>query len=787
MGPLQRKLLRDFWRTRGQALAIITVVGCGVGVMVMSFGVLVSLTDTRDAYYERSRFADVFSRLERAPESLRNSLARISGVHTADIRIVKDVTIDVPKFARPVTGRLISLPSRENEGLNRVTLRWGRVPNAGALNEAIVSENFADAHRLQPGATLTANLNGRRRTLRIVGVGLSPEFVYTMGGAQVVPDDKSFGVLWMNRDVLESAFDMHGAFNDVSLRLNHAASAADVVAALDRILAPYGGLGAFERSDQTSHAFLTAELDQLHTMGWIIPPVFLAVAAFLLYVVIARTIDTEREQIGLLKAFGYSNWDVGRHYAQFVGIIAALGILCGFAAGIWLGRGVTELYRDFYRFPFLYYRLDLGVFAIAAALTFLAAALGTWLAVMKAVRLSPAVAMQPPAPALFRRSLTESLGLARLLSPSARIIVRDIERRPLRAMMTVGGIAASVGLLVSSLYVFDSIEAIIDVYYFRSQRQDLTVTYIAERDDRALNAIRRLPGVLRAEPFRAVPIRMQAQHRYQRTGIFALSRDGSLYQLLDEELSRIALPPKGILLSDMLAKQLGVRVGDQVDIEVLTGRRKKTRSVVAAIAREFVGLSAYMEMTELNRLLDEGSTASGAYLLTDLGKIDQLFAALKKTPGVASVVTKRAAVDTFRSTFSKSMSTVLLFYVGFGAMITFGVVYNSARISLSERARELATLRVLGFSKGQTAAILLGEFALLTFVALPFGWMMGYGLASFMTARFETELFRVPLVVTTATYAAAALCAIAAAIVSGFLVARRIRALDLVAVLKTRD
>jgi putative ABC transport system permease protein len=464
-----------------------------------------------------------------------------------------------------------------------------------------------------------------------------------------------------------------------------------------------------------------------------------------------------------------------------------MGVCLGMLFGAWLGQGITALYTQFFRFPFLYYRIDAGVFVIGAAVSFAAAAIGTGFAVSKAIRLPPAVAMRPPAPALYRRSLTETIGLARLLSPAARMIVRHLERWPLRALMTLSGVAASIALLVGTLFTFDAVEQMIDVFYYRTLRHDVQVTYVHERDARGFYEIGRLPGVIMAEPYRAVPVRFRFGHREERSAILGLPMKATLHQPLDIALMPLDMPAQGLLMSDMLAKELHVSPGDEVEIEVLIGDRVKTTVNVAALAKEYVGKSAYMSIDALNRLMGEAPLTSGAYLLADGDQSEDLYAALKDTPGVAALTIKRGAIESFRGTFAQSMNTVLFFYVAFGGMITFGVIYNAARISLSERARDLATLRVLGFSKSETASILLGEFALLTLASLPVGWLFGYAMASYMVVRFESELFRIPLIVTWGTMSFAALTAIGAAVLSGLIVARRIRNLDIVAVLKTRD
>ncbi|MFQ5954967.1 MAG: FtsX-like permease family protein, partial [Kiloniellales bacterium] len=500
MRALDRKLVRDLWRSRAQALAIALVVGCGVATFVMSLGTLRSLEETRAAYYEQYRFADVFASLERAPEGLAARIGRIPGVKRVETRIVKDVTLDVAGMAEPATGRLVSLPAHWRPGLNDVTVRRGRYLAPTRPDEVLVGEAFAEAHGLGPGDTLEATINGRKRRLSIVGVALSPEYVYSIGPGVIVPDDRRFGVLWMAREALAAAFDLDGAFNDVSLSLMRAASTPEVLARLDGLLEPYGGIGAYDRSDQLSDAYLSGEMDQLSAIGKVVPPIFLAVAIFLLYVVLSRLIDTEREQIGLLKAFGYGNAVLGWHYLKFVLVVVGFGVVIGMLGGAWLGHAVTDLYTQFFRFPFLYYRPSLGLFASAALITVAAAGAGTLTAVRRAASLAPATAMAPAVPTVYRKSPLERLALSRFSGAPTRMILRQLGRWPLRAGLTTLGIAMAVAILVGSLFTYDAVNHMIDTYFHHAQRQDVTVTFVDSLPRRVLEEIERLPGVLAAEP-----------------------------------------------------------------------------------------------------------------------------------------------------------------------------------------------------------------------------------------------------------------------------------------------
>ncbi|MBT5899072.1 MAG: ABC transporter permease, partial [Rhodospirillaceae bacterium] len=465
MGSLDRKLFRDLWHIRGQALAVAVVIACGISTVVMSFGTLGSLEATREAYYQQQRFADVFAHLKRAPVSLVRQIARIRGVKWVEDRIVETATLDVAGMIEPIMGQLISLPAPGRTALNRPVVRRGRLPYAKRTDEILLSEPFAEAHGLSPGGHVTATINGHKRKLQIAGIALSPEFIYAIGPGVLMPDDKRFGIVWMPRNAMAASYDLTASFNDVTLTMMRSGNEAAVINRLDEILAPYGGAGAYGRADQISHAFISNEMEQLKGLGNVVPPIFLAVAAFLLNVVISRIIATEREQIGLMKAFGYSDLRVGGHYLKLVLLITSIGIAVGFLAGAWFGRGVTELYTDFFRFPKLYFHLDYRIFAAAGLVALLAGALGALGAIRGAIRLAPAVAMQPAIPTTYRKGVFSLIGLAAILSQPTMMILRHLGRWPVRASLTTLGISMSVAILVSSLFFYDSMDHMLDTYF----------------------------------------------------------------------------------------------------------------------------------------------------------------------------------------------------------------------------------------------------------------------------------------------------------------------------------
>lgn len=772
---------------RAVVIAIALVLSGGVSTYVMALSTHDSLLLSQRDYYREYRFAEVFASLKRAPERVRVRVQEVPGVDRVETRVVADATLDVPGFTEPVIGKLISIPNDAAPLLNALHVVRGRMIRPRDDVEVLVTDTFAEAHRLQLGDRLTALINGRRKSLRIVGTALSPEYVYQFPPGGAFPDYRRYGVLWMGRDHLAAAYDLDGAFNDLSLTLAPHANAVDTIARVDAILAPYGGHGAIARADQISHKFLSEELRGLRTMALVFPAIFMGVAVFLLHIVVGRLIGTQREQIAMLKAFGYTNRAVAAHYVKLVMVVVGLGVAGGVALGAWFGRGLSELYLEYYRFPVLHYRVAAWVWVSAAGISAVAALSATFQTVTRAARLPPAQGMQPESPPLYRPTIIERLGLQQRLSQPSRMILRHLERRPLRALLTSAGIAGACAIVMVSNFQQDAVRYMIDVQYGLSQRQDLTVTLNEPRSQRILYSLEALPGIYAAEGFRAVPVRLRHEHRTFRTTLQGLEPEARLSQLLDSELRPVALSTHGVLLSDYLGQVLHAGRGDVVTVEVLEGARTVFNVPVAGVTSQFLGVGAYMPRRLLNRLLDEGYAINGAHLSVDADRTQALHAHLAALPEIAGTIIRTAAIQSFNETMEKNILYFTMITAILGGIIAFGVIFNSARIALSERGRELASLRVLGFSRAEVGYIVLGELAVLTLAAIPVGFAAGRLMCWYITFAFRSELYRIPLVLDRSTYALAAAVVIMSAVVSGLLLWRRLTRLNLISALKTRE
>ncbi len=787
MKTLDKKLWRDLWHLKGQMFAIASVMAAGVASFIMFLSTLDSLEASRSLYYSEYRFPQVFASVKRAPESLKKRLAEIPGINKVDTRVITGVTIDIEDFPQPITGYITSIPDFGEPLLNNLYLKSGRLAQAGREDEIVISDAFAQAHQLKPGDSLNTIIKGLKRKQIIVGTGGSPEWIQQLRPGSMFPDYKRHGIAWMARTPLEHAYDMKGAFNNVVMTLSADANARDVIEQIDQLLAKYGGTGAYERKDHFSHRFLEEEFKQLDNLGGIFPVIFLGVAAFLLNVVITRLVGAQREQIAGLKAFGYSNLIIGLHYFKLVMLIAMLGTATGLAIGSWLARQLSELYMTLFRLPFLEFVVLPEVMIKAALVCAVAALLGTIVALRMVTRLKPAEAMRPEPPAVYGQSMIEKLGLKRLLSAPTRMIVRHLSHRPFKSLLAVLGIAMSCAIVMSGRFQEDTIAYMVNVHYNLERREDLSMLFIEPTSRSALYELQSLPGVEYAEAFRSVSVRLHNEHRSFTTSLHGMEPDSEISRLLDGRLHPVKVPAEGMIMTGYLANKLRLKPGDNVTVEVLEENQAVLQIPLVGLVEQYLGTAAYMDMAALNRALGQGHAISGAYLYIDPQQEHAIFQRLKEIPRIVGTAARRFEIENFHKVLNESMMFWVSIATVFAIVIAVGVVYNSARIILAERSRELASLRVLGFTRGEISWILLGELALLTLAAIPLGLFLGWLLCLYIASMLQNDLYRVPLILEPSTYAFAATIVIVAAAVSALAVRLRLDNLDLIAVLKTKE
>lgn len=784
MSTLDRMLARDLWRLRAPLAAVALVMAAGVASLITAWSTMASLRHSRDDYYDEGRFADVFVLLKRAPDSIEPRLASIPGVGAIQTRVVNDVSISAPGMEQTARARLVSLPDGESPALNKVILRRGRLPERGTA-EVVASEPFAAANRLKPGDTVDAVINGRWQALTIVGIGLSPEFVYFARPGEMLPDHRRSGVLWMPRSSLAEAMGMRGAFNDASFRLLEDADTTEIIGRIDALLDRYGGTGAYDRTDHVSDRYLRDEFDQLAVMGTLTPAIFLSVGAFLVNVVLGRLVRTQRVQIATLRAFGFSNAILARHVLLMALAVCLGAAALGVAAGTALGAYLTSIYVDFFRFPLLTFALDPAAVAAGFALAAGASALGVLGSLRAVTDLRPAEAMQPESPERLRPTLMARLG-ARRIPIRWRMAIRALEGHPWRSALSALGIGTSAAILVVSTFALDAVEHMIDHEYAAGQRFDLSVTLNEPVAEAGLHAFRGTLGgdaTLNAEPLRAVAARISSRQIVRTTAIVGLEPNAELQRPLNRQGRPVDIPPEGLLISQHFADILGVRAGEQLHVQLLEGRRNAAWVPVTSVYSGYIGLGAYMQRDALNRLAADGHLISAVLVRENPTLSTELQQQLRRSPAVATVASKRGMLAAFRAMIAQNINRITLLHAAIAGVIAFGVVYNTARVAFAERRRELATLRVIGFSRAEVTRMLLSEIALLTSVGVAVGLVIGRAMAWWLVHTLQTESYAMPLVISPRTYAFAAVVTIIAASFSAWAVRQGVARLDLLSTL----
>ena len=784
---LDRKLWRDLSRMKGQVVAVALVMACGLAMMVMARSLIYSLETTRTEYYEANRFAEIFAYVKRAPNSIARRVQEIPGVATVEPGLAVQVTLDLPGVDEPASGMVRSLPDVGEPELNKLFLRAGRWLSPGSRREVLVGEAFAEANQLKPGDRIAMLLNGRQEQMRVVGIVLSPEYIFESRPGTALPDNRTYGIFWMPYKELASAYDLDGAFNSISLTLAPGASEKPIIAEIDRLLTPYGGRGAYGRADHPSHIRVSDEIRVLHTLAIGFPLIFLSVAAFMTNAVLSRLLTLQREQIAILKAFGFTNRQIGLHYVKFALVMVAGGTLIGGLGGIALGHRIVMMYHLFFRFPDLSFHLSKFALLLAVLVSAGAAIVGVFNSVRRAARLPPAEAMRPEPPANYRPAFVERTGIAHLLSHTFRIAIRNLERKPMQAFFTVAGLALATGILIVPNCFRDGINTILEFQWDVVQRQDLTLGFSEPSSAKTYHLVQQLPGVVSAEPIRYAAARIHFGSKSRQLVIQGMSASGEQNRVIDAANHQIKLPPEGMIISGKLAQALGVKVGDELTIEILEGKRPTRKVLLTGLAEDFAGVAAYMDLQAVNRLLQEGDVISGASVTVDPIRRSTFLHALKEIPRVSWIAVKESLRANFRKTTAASIGLIQTIYLIFAVIVAFGVVYNNARISLAERSRELATLRVIGFSQREVGAVLVTELVILGIIAVPCGLLLGTGFATAILGAVNTETVRLPLVFTTSNYAFAVLVVTVASTLSAWFVLRRLKQLNLVGALKAPE
>ncbi len=792
MSVLDRKLgreLRTNWLMIG---AIVGIVAVGVACLVAMGSAYFNLGEAQKRYYAQCRMADFSVELKKVPLAELAPLAELPGVTEIRPRIQFSATVDLPGAVAPLNGLVLSLPDRRGPTINDIMLRQGDYFTDVRKNEVIVNEAFARHHGLKPGQWIHLVLNNRRQELFIVGTAISSEFVFLLAPGAITPDPEHFGVFYLKQTYAEDVFDFDGAANQLLGRL--APEVRDrpgvILRRIEDRLASHGVFSTTPLADQASNKYVTQEIAGLKGAGMVLPVIFLSVAALVLNVLLSRLAEQQRTTVGTLKALGYSDLQVFAHFLKFALAVGIAGGLLGCGLGYWMAYGMTVIYRRFFEFPELNNHFYPGLHSVGMMVSIACAVVGSLHGTRAVLKLKPAEAMRPKPPKRGGAVLLERIGwLWRRLSSGWRMVLRGILRNRLRT--TAGLFAAAMGasILVCGFMMTEATVYLIDFQFKWLLRSDIDLTFKDERGTDALLEAARLPGVDRAEPLLNVGCTFYNGSHRKKGGITGLASDATLTVPRDIDANPIRIPTAGLAMSRKLAEMLHLKRGDMVSFRPVSGLRQLHSAPVVAISDSYLGTAVYTDIRYLSRLIGEELALTGVQLATDHDPAHTaaLYRELKQMPALQAVNTRADMIRNLEKTFIDMMWISIAFLVLFAGIIFFGSILNSSLVSLTEREREIATLRVLGYGPWQIGSLLLRESLIVTLLGTVLGMPVGYGLSVLASMANDTEMFRLPVVSSAGTWISTLVAAVIFALVAHLAVQLIVHRMDWLEALKAKE
>lgn len=798
MKMLDRKLARDLAKAWGMLLAIVAIMAVGVTVFTAMRSVHRNLTHAKRDYYRQCRMADFWVDVKKLPLAELPAVEALPGVRDLRPRINFAATVDIEEIDTPINGQVMSLPDRRTPVINDIVLRQGDYFTPQRRNEVIVNDAFARHHKLYPGSRLHLLLNNRREELFVVGTAISSEFTYLIGPGTFVPDSKTFGVFYIKQTYAEEVFDLQGAANQLLLRLTTAPDGAalsagegeEIARRIETLLDDFGVLQATPLKHQASNQFLSGEIDQLGIFATIFPSIFLLVAALVLNALLLRTARQQRTIVGTLKACGYGDGEVFAHFLKFGLLVGLVGGVLGAVGGYFDTLLITTMYSWYFQFPKLEPNVYVDCVAGGIGINLLFALLGSLYGAWQMLRLQPAAAMRPEPPKSGGAVWLERIGpLWNRLSSGWRMTLRGILRNRFRTAMGVFSAAMGASLLVNGFMLVEATRFLIDFQFYKVQRSDVDLTFEDERGIAALDEVRRLPGVDRAEPLLSVPCTFVHGPYRRKGGVTGLPEGSFMTMPRDAAGEPIHVPATGLVITRRLSEKLHLAPGDRVTILPIKGARRPVQLDIAAVADSYLGTAAYADWKFLCRLVDEETVATGAQLLVDHDAKHRraLYRELKQMPGVQAVQSRRDMIDNLVQTLITNQRVMIGIIVTFSGIVFLGSIVNASLISLTEQMRQVATFRALGYTPWQVGGMFLRENLLLTILGTLIGMPGGWALTWLMANSYENELLQLPLVTAGWVFGLALVLAIVFTLAAHAIVQWNVLRLDIVEGLKVKE
>ena len=736
------------------------------------------------SFYRVNRLADTYGYVQSMPVSYTDTLRKIPGIAAVQSRYVTELRAEVPGAADTITLKLIASDPADETPLNLLNIE-GRANTD--KSELLVNPAFMQAHKLRAGDEILVISQGREFSMTVTGTAISPEYVYIVKNtSQMLPDEAGYGIAYITAEGMAMLTGHEGVANSIVLEREPGVTFDQVRTGLEDQLRPYGLKELYDKEDLMSYFFLELEMSSIAAMSTSLPMVFLFLAIVVLYLMLKRVIEQERTQIGTLKAFGYSNRRLIGHYLGYGMVTGITGGILGWVLGYLLSRVYLEMFLQFFMLPRLAGGFDPGGIVRALSLSAGSGLLGAYAGVRSIIRLHPAEAMRAESPRSFRFDIINYIGIFRqFLSSRGNMSLRSISRNPVRSLFVVISIMFSFGIIS----LVGSFNGLIDKMIF-AQLQDIQryqVKLSLEQPLHYRQAVEeawQLDSVSYAEGLLELPFRISSRHLHRDIVLTGVPDHSVLYHIADTNTGETYPPPTGsIILSNGLAGELQVRAGDRI---MLSSNLlpDDTELTVSAVIEQNMGSGSYTGLGFLSELTGHPEMANAIILNTD--DVGALKESVKSSSVITTIEDKEKTLSGYRAMMGMFTGVYAALEL-LGTLVAFAIIYNTATISLSERKREYATLRVLGLSVGEVAGIMNFEYAVLTVCGIVLGIPFTRLLNHAVNMMMDTDLFCMPSTLPVSAYLLGVSSCVLAIVFSGRSATGKIRRFDMVEVLKERE
>lgn len=783
MKKLDKRLLRTIRQSKGQFISLTVVIIVALIVYVSFSMVADQLYNSIYQYYKETNFAHIFVDVNKVPTNVVDELLLIDGVDQVQGRVVSDVPLRVENPNEKVNIRIVSVPSSEDQ-INSLFVLNGEKLKSGTRTTSVLQQFFI-GREMKIGDTLNPFIGGREYSLEIVAEVGSPEYIYLMENEQaLLPDEKSFGVLYVPEDFAQSAFGFGGSYNNIVVTIDHAhENRMDIIADnIEDKLDRYGVRSIVTRDNHLSHSVMMQEVESLELMSQAMTIIFLLVASIVISIMISRIVKKDRIGIGVLKGLGYGNREILMHYVKYSIAIGLTGSVIGILMSIPVSRMLVSLYIQYMNIPLFKSEINNKYLIMGTLLTTLFCALAGLIGARSVLKITPADAMRPETPKTGKRMWIESFqGIWKKVTFSWKMVLRNISRTKKRASFLVVGIALTFAITMLPVFMSTIWDTLFERQYTDLQKMDYSIDFVTPMDKSSLLELEQLTEIDYMEPKVEIPFELEVGWRKEIINVVGVQRDTKMYGFHTESGREVELPQKGLILTNILARQLNVGPGDLISINsIIPGVSDKTIEV-KSVVEQYFGKNAYMDIDQMYDILEERDIVTGVLVNSDHDIVRDL-RDVKNIRAINSVQDIRDMIVEYVDLIIASMATMMLF----GGILGFAIVYNITIVSINERIMEFSSLRVLGFDKKDIFKLITRENLLMTILGIILGVPIGYLMITGLVDAVSTDMYSIPSVIEPYIYIYSALATIIFVVIAQMATYKKIKNLNFIDALKNR-